>query len=613
MSSNDVGTKVTSDVISTLIKDFLKFAWKKAHKHFKDLDAEEAIRYRTAYEEYIAKTSKNISLVKTIIYRKEPKFIYSIYECVGVKYGGNEIDTGNICNLFDIGNKILISGTGGTGKSVLLKHLFLNTIKETDYIPVMIELRNMNTQDIKEISLYEEMYKSLKNNGFNLSKEYFEVSMNEGAYVLFLDGIDEIKSDRKEKITREIKDLSEHYSKNRYIASSRPSPGFIGWNDFCEADMMSLTKIQALDMISKIDFEERVKEDFCKEMDSVLYDKYISFASNPLLLNIMLLTFQKHSVIPESINDFYEEAFVTLFNAHDATKDFYKRDIKCKLGCDEFKLIFSYICFKSYFESQYAFSDTELRNHIESAKIKTGINHFNTDDYIDDLSQSICMLIKEGIKYYFAHRSFQEFFAAFYTCKLTDDVQSILLRKWIKESDNILADEYFTMLFRMQREKVNKIVLCPLIKEIKNAYEKDGYSIKFLRKLFDEFAVRRFIKFGEVKYSFSILMNDQYFCKVLFLCSDLNNFNFSNMKHNYTDVHNALFEKVCDNNASDDTVEKQYAFTFEEALMDLSEDDILGNFLWIKDRCEFLFEILKKYEKDKIDNRSGVTSILEGL
>lgn len=84
-------------------------------------------------------------------------------------------------------------------------------------------------------------------------------------------------------------------------------------------------------MIKKIDFDETVKEVFCKELDARLYDSYRSFASNPLLLNIMLLTFQKHAVIPERLNDFYEEAFVTLFNAHDATKDAYVRDIRCGL------------------------------------------------------------------------------------------------------------------------------------------------------------------------------------------------------------------------------------------------------------------------------------------
>ena len=175
--------------------------------------------------------------------------------------------------------------------------------------------------------------------------------MREGAYIIFFDGYDEVNRDKTEKITSEIKALSEKYGENKFFISSRPSEEFIGWNDFCEVETLKLNKQQALNLVKKLEFDEVVKDTFYKELDRTLYDKYESFASNPLLLNIMLLTFQKHASIPERLNDFYDEAFVTLFNVHDATKDSYVRDIRSGLGCEDFKLVFSYICFKSYFLS----------------------------------------------------------------------------------------------------------------------------------------------------------------------------------------------------------------------------------------------------------------------
>ena len=167
--------------------------------------------------------------------------------------------------------------------------------------------------------------------------------------------------------------------------------------------------------------------------------------------------------MPERLNDFYEEAFVTLFNVHDATKDSYVRDIRSGLGCEDFKLIFSYICFKSYFNGEFEFSETRLRFHIQQAKTKFDRFNFTIEDFQEDLTQSVCMLIKEGLIYRFSHRSFQEYFAAWYTCKLVDDVQSKLLLSWIKESDSVFSDSYFTMLFDLQSEKVNKIVICPIL------------------------------------------------------------------------------------------------------------------------------------------------------
>lgn len=204
---------VLTNVATNLLEDSIKYAWDKVKCFFKDLDAKDSIRYKTAYETYLANTRRKNSQIKTIIYRRAPKDLYSFYECIGVKYNGNNISTEKISNLFPIGDKIIVTGTGGVGKSILFKHLFLNTIEETTYIPVLLELRSFNIFDIKEISLFESIYKNLCDNGFELSKEYFEFSMREGAYIIFFDGYDEVNKDKAEKITSEIKSLAEKYNK----------------------------------------------------------------------------------------------------------------------------------------------------------------------------------------------------------------------------------------------------------------------------------------------------------------------------------------------------------------------------------------------------------------
>ena len=93
----------------------------------------------------------------------------------------------------------------------------------------------------------------------------------------------------------------EKYAQNQVFVSSRPSTEFIGWSDFSEVESLPLTKEQALSLVNKIDFDETAKLIFSEELDKKLYEKYKSFASNPLLLTIMLLTFQKHASIPERL------------------------------------------------------------------------------------------------------------------------------------------------------------------------------------------------------------------------------------------------------------------------------------------------------------------------
>ncbi len=585
-------------------------AWNKVKKFFKDLDAKDSIRYRTAYEKYLLNTKQKNSKIKTIISRRVPQDLYSLYVCIDISYNGQTINTQNICNLIEIGNKIIVTGTGGAGKSILFKHLFLNTIENTAFIPVLLELRNFNEYDLHNISLYNSIYKSLCDNGFNLSDEYFHYSMKEGSYIIFLDGFDEVNRDKIKKITNEIKELSEKYNYNKYFLSSRPSEEFIGWNDFCEAEALELSKEQALAMIKKIDFDETTKNTFYNELNNSLFEQYKSFASNPLLLNIMLLTFQKHASIPEKLNDFYEEAFVTLYNVHDATKDSYTRDIRSSLGCEDFKLVFSYICFKSYFKDQFQFSETELRDYIQMAKEKFDTLNFSIDDFQEDLTQSVCMVVKEGLTYHFSHRSFQEYFAAWYTCKLVDEIQSKLLLSWIKESPSVLYDSYFTMLFNLQSEKVNKIIICPILKELQKLYEEYGFSLKLLKFLCKEVNITMKQDKNNNKIPvISLAAKNTYLTCGIKLNNKLNKFSFD------TSDDYIMYKKLQKISPAllDSDFKGTIPISFDRILTIMTEDELLNHLKWLQHQIEFAIQTIEKYDDSNINRKKKVASIIEEL
>lgn len=605
--------EVISNVATNLIEDAIKFAWDKVKGFFKDIDAQDAIRYRTAYEKYIENTRKKNSKIKTIIYRRVPKELYSFYECIGVRYNGQTINTEKITNLFPIGNKIIVTGTGGVGKSILFKHLFLNTIDETPFIPVLLELRSFNIMESKEISLYESIYKVLCDNGFELSRENFEYSMKEGAYIILFDGYDEVNRDKTEKITSEIKALAEKYNGNKFFLSSRPTREFIGWNDFCEVEAMKLSKEQALSLIKKIDYDdETAKQLFYKALDETLYDKYESFASNPLLLTIMLLTFQKHAKIPEKLNDFYEEAFVTLFNAHDATKDSYVRDIRCGLGCEDFKYIFSYLCFKSYFNGEFEFSEARLLEYLSQAKEKISRISFDANDFVEDLTQSVCMLVKEGLVYRFSHRSFQEYFAAWYTCKLLDETQGKLLLSWIRESDSVISDSYFKMLHGLQANKVNKIVLCPIFKDLKALYEEKGFSITFLKELFSDMTIYRRKINDKEEIGVSLGIKNSYLCRGLLLNNELNGYS-GNQSTTQNDkiIYDKLNDYLKKNKKPVSPV--RYKMNFELAEKIYTEKEILDSVSWFKGWINSAIQLLNSYEESNISRKKKVASILDEL
>ena len=596
-----------------LIIQLGKLGWNTIKNFFHDFDAKDSVDYGDAYFDYLENTVNSISQIKTLIYRHVPKFLYLFYEYPDIKYKDQTISTANAQDILDLNNKLIVTGIGGIGKSLLLKHFFLNIAQYGRYIPVLIELRKFNQLDSKEISLYDAIYQILSDNGFNLEDKYYKYSLDAGGYVILLDGFDEVNQDKAQKVFDQIQSFSQRYNKNHFIVSSRPSDHFVGWNDFHEITLCDLTKAQALNLIKKIDFDEAVKKSFTDALNGRLFRKYQAFASNPLLLTIMLLTFSVHATLPTNLNEFYEQAFSTLYDGHDATKDCFVRDIRSRLSSENFKIVFAYICFKSYFKGQFEFSESSLCSYIEQAQRKFAGLSFSVADFKVDLTQSICMMIREGLHYRFIHRSFQEYFAAWYTCKLTDDIQSKLLTHWLSESDIYTADGYLQSLFALQPDKVNKIILCPGIKKLKDLYQEKGFSLDLFYALFTGVNTTRvYTEKSNPKKSFQILgfsVLDNYLDNILNLTCELNYGFF--IADSASDIKaTKSIDKLLKN--TDDNSD-YHSWSFEEALSILTPEELLNCFEWCDSRFQMCFKIYDRYNRDPISNKNTVSSIIDEL
>jgi hypothetical protein len=94
---------------------------------------------------YVETIKNKFSKTKTFLYRLENVNFYDVYFPITLKFknNGNYI-VDDINDLFSNTNFISIIGYAGSGKSMLLKHIFLKSIIQTIKIPIVLELRNLN-------------------------------------------------------------------------------------------------------------------------------------------------------------------------------------------------------------------------------------------------------------------------------------------------------------------------------------------------------------------------------------------------------------------------------------------------------------------------------------
>ncbi|MFC5401444.1 hypothetical protein [Cohnella soli] len=105
------------------------------------------IRSGKAYKKYLRESIKKYSRVKTILYRDAPVYLYEFYLDTNMSINSRTYSASHVNNVLTHGYFINFIGSAGSGKSTLFKHLFLDTIKNTSHIPIMVELREINNRD----------------------------------------------------------------------------------------------------------------------------------------------------------------------------------------------------------------------------------------------------------------------------------------------------------------------------------------------------------------------------------------------------------------------------------------------------------------------------------
>ena len=247
--------------------------------------------------------------------------------------------------------------------------------------------------------------------------------------------------------------------------------------------------------------------------------------------------------------------------------------------------------------------------YIAIAKEKKIINiNFNASNYLKDLTNSVCMLIHEGLEYSFSHRSFQEYFAALYTVQLDDEQQKKFLTAWMKESNFRITTNYLDMLYDLQPARFIKNVLYPGLLEIKNFYEQNDKSNETLfSRIYSHIGVR---PKGREKGSGCcyVTIKETYLAEVIRRICIVGKYDKSYDKSNKGKENDVYISKLL----ADNYGTKCKSVRFEKLISDGLFEEVM-NKCWIVGRFEFAMEFLSNYDFLSIGRKKKLSSMLDEL
>ncbi len=416
----------------------------------------------SSFKEYIKGSHEKHKKTKTLLYKDQPVLLSEIYVTTRFKRYSKEVDSEHLLGELLGGKNILVTATAGAGKSFFAKSTFIKLLGSKESIPLIVELRHLNDTDRGIIDHLQHEFRGYK---MSISRETIVELVEKGKFTLILDGFDELNTSKKKEISSELRVLVAGFQKSSILITTRPSDSEqIEYLPNLEVyKVQSLNLEQAMSLVGRLRYDEKVKKSFLDKLKSHLFEKHQDFLSNPLLLTIMLMTYADIAEIPSKMHIFYEQAFDTLFYKHDASKGLYKRDFKCNLPIDDFRDILACVSASSYIRGKVSFSNTELMSYIRKAKQTTNINNLNPQKYKEDLLQSVCILLNDGKRLKYNHRSFQEYFAALFLVQFPVEKK---LQLYLRYLNNGMFDSALTLAFEMNQSVVEKEFVAPMVDKL---------------------------------------------------------------------------------------------------------------------------------------------------
>lgn len=317
----------------------------------------------------------------------------------------------------DISEKtnIIIEGTAGQGKSILLRYLASNEIRSGERIPVFIELRRIKNNE----TITDAIHKKLDSLGFSANTKIVDEFLKSGKILLLLDGFDEINSKNTTSITEDIELLSEKHEETQIAITSRPGAGIQNSGAFRVVQTAPILPSDHYGFLSRICSSKSQARHISQAIKNSSAQIQMLIRT-PLLLTLLAILYKSEESIPENLIDFYDKLFYILYTRHDSTKPGFKREIRSGLTERKFEEVFEAFCFLSRKAQKVSLT---RRQAIEFSEKALSITKRSCDesDFINDCCKVACMLIEEGMDYHFIHKSVQEFYSARFLSRRADD------------------------------------------------------------------------------------------------------------------------------------------------------------------------------------------------
>lgn len=134
--------KEYSTAVVNLVRSVVPKMVDSSYKFIKEKYNADVNSFQGSYIDYLNSILEDIGYIKTLYNRYTPKLVEEIFVETSLKNKTKTILSDEIEKLLKISPPFIqINGVGGIGKTTTLKYIFIQVLKQQQFIPVYIERR----------------------------------------------------------------------------------------------------------------------------------------------------------------------------------------------------------------------------------------------------------------------------------------------------------------------------------------------------------------------------------------------------------------------------------------------------------------------------------------
>lgn len=354
-------------------------------------------------------SAANVEKVKTIWQVDKEVNLHDFYYPTQMQLEEKRIKIEGL-NSFPDNGKIVIQGTAGQGKSILMRYITSIELKKASTLPIFVELRKISEKK----NLIDLILDNLKEIGLDIDSTELDALFATGKCSLILDAFDEIpQSLVSETITKIESICNQHYGL-RIIISSRPN---------AEIQKSIFFRVINLAELSPNDFEPLLEKLFCSSNNNIAdllkaihssESQVVGVITTPLLLTLLVIIYKSFNEIPNNLSEFYDKLFTILCYRHDSTKPGFKREFATGLTESQLAKLFDSFCFCCMKAKISSLTKDKAISLTNEAIELSNSNIDNAELFLNDITKVTCLVVEEGFEYHFIHKSIREYHAAHY-------------------------------------------------------------------------------------------------------------------------------------------------------------------------------------------------------